>query len=546
MEPSPAQGWRMDPRAALPVAAIAFVIAATAAFLVSSRQPGTFEARATLSEDATLSRLGPDPEAARTTGQRLMVYARVAGSQPVLNVLSERFGISVLTLERMIDTDVSEDGDLLTITGRSRDAALVTAVVNAAAQEVIETAARDSGSGSTLGADVSDELAARLERLQRLEETVQSLSALQDPRPAQVRRLRRLSRLLESAPQSAALLVPLADGRSASPLSIVDPAITPTEPVEPRPAVDALLAGLLGALVVLPLVVVPHFLDRVVHDPADIREETGLPTLAVIPRVPGDWHRPRARLLATLLAPTSMAAEAYRTVRVGLDLSTSATYSRAVLVAAPRRTEARTTVAVNLAVALAQSGRRVVLVDADIDRPRAHAAFGIPNVRGLADALMNPDLEYDSALVPTVEPGLRVLTAGDPGTHRHTHVETAAMRRLVARLKGDFDVVVIHGPPLSDSGVPEILGPMADAVILALDAGRSHRDEVRDTTSSLVRAGARVLGVALLRTRPRWLPRLPLRSPRAGREARTWSVPPPASTTVVAQQPPQDPERASD
>jgi Mrp family chromosome partitioning ATPase/capsular polysaccharide biosynthesis protein len=520
------RGHRVDPRAALPIAVTAFIIAATAAYLVSSRQPGTFEARASLSEDATLSRLGPDPQAARTTQQRLTVYARVAESLPVLSAVSDRFDTPVTALERMIDAAVSEDGDLLTVKGRGRDPALTAAVVNAVAQGVADAAARDSGAGSAMGDEVSKELSARVQRQQRLEATVERLAALEDPRPYQQRRLRRLTRLLALTPASTALLVPLADARTASPLSVVDPAITPTEPVEPRPALDGLLAGLLGMLVVLPLVYVPHFLDGVVSDPGDVREETGLPTLAVIPRVPGDWHRPRAWRLATLLAPTSRTADAYRALRVGLDLSSPGTHGRTVLVAGPGRSDGKNAVAANLAIALAQTGRRIVLVDADIDRPRLHTFFGVPNRRGLADVLDSPALHFATALIPTAEPGLRLLPAGDARAHRYAHVENAAMRRFDARLKAEADIIVINGPPLRDSGVSEILGPMADVVVLALDAGRSRRDDVRNAVKALTRAGAHVLGVALLRLPPRWTAVVPMRTAgRITRRGRGTTVP---------------------
>ncbi len=317
------QSRSFDLRALAPLALAGFLIAATAAFIVSSSQPGIYEARASLSEATTERTVGPSAAEAADTARRLDFHARVAESRPILERAIERLelDLSPVALGRRLSAAVSSDGSTLEIAVEDRDASLATALANVIAEEVITASTADQTGSTSLAAAIDAELAARIDRLATLQRRVDRLSGLEDPNNRQRTRLERLSQSLQAAPGSYARLVPFSSESSVGGLAIVDPAVKPTTPVRPLPLLDAVLAGFVGILVVLPLLYVPNFLNGAVRTAHDVRDETGLPALAVVPRVRGDTLRPSRGRRAMLLAPDSSAADAYRRIVLGMRMS---------------------------------------------------------------------------------------------------------------------------------------------------------------------------------------------------------------------------------
>ena len=492
-----------DLRALAPVAVIAFVIAAIAAFLVSSSQPGVYEAQASVSEANTERALGLSAAEAADTVRRMELHARVAESTPILERAIERLELdmSPVALDRRVEASVSGDGSAVVISVEGRDATLAAALANVIAEEVVAVA--DSGEGSvSLAATIDAELETRIDRLGALQRRVEFLAGLDDPNSRQRARLRRLTRSLDAAPGRYARLVPFSSASTIGGLTIIDPATKPTAPVRPLPFLDGLLAGLVGIIVVLPLAYLPNFLRATISTADDVREESGIRNVAEVPRVPGDLRRPSLSRRSVVLAAGSTAAETYRRVALGLRMSSPAERP-VVLVAAPRRSDAKSATASNVALALAEAGRNVVLVDADLDQPRVHRMLGIDNGPGLAEWLAGEPGDHRSLLVASGQAGLQVLTAGDVRSHRGEHVGQAAMRQVLNELRASHDVV-IDSPPLRDSAAAQILGTSADHLLLALSAGRSRRTELSGAMEALHGSRIDVMGAVLVHLPSRW------------------------------------------
>jgi Mrp family chromosome partitioning ATPase/capsular polysaccharide biosynthesis protein len=488
------------------LAVLAFLIAGGAAFIVSSSREGIFEARAFLAEATTERLLGPGTDVTATTRQRLELYARSAESQAVLERSIDRLDLDMswVELASQLEASVSENATWIAVAVEDRDPALASALANVIAQEIIASSSTDAGNASALTVEIDAELQARLERIARLQARIDRLSNIDDPSGRQRRRLRSLVASLTATPRIYAQLLPYSSEGSAGALIVTEPAVTPTTPVEPVPMLDGILAGFVGVIMVLPLVAVPSFLRSAISTPDDVRDETQLATLAIVPRVPGDGRRPSLSRQAVLVAPGSSAADAYRRISLALELWSPALEQRMFLMASPRRTEAKSVAAANVALAIAQAGRQVILVDADLDHPSAHRMFGISNGPGLAESLAGDIDDPADVLVPTPLPALRILTAGDARSHLREHIGSTSMKRVLLRLRADHDIV-IDAPPLRDNAAGEILGPEADGVVLALELGRSRRTEARDVADALRRTGAQVVGAMLIQPRPRLL-----------------------------------------
>jgi len=202
--------------------------------------------------------------------------------------------------------------------------------------------------------------------------------------------------------------------------------------------------------------------------------------------------------LVTLTHPRSPAAEAYRTLRSNLSLSSSdhPLHTLAVTSAAPG--EDKSITLANLAVAMAQGGQRVILVDADLRHPSLHELFDAPNERGLVTLLDEQDALTSPPLVPVAEvEHLQLLPIGPPPLDPAAQLGSARMDKVIAALQKQADVVLFDAQPVLTATDATILGTKVDGVLLVVQAKHTSRDHVQQAKERLEKARVRVVGVAL-------------------------------------------------
>lgn len=277
--------------------------------------------------------------------------------------------------------------------------------------------------------------------------------------------------------------------------SVITPATVPTEPVSPTPVRSALLAALVGLVIgVGAAFAVDHF-DDSIGDAAELARVTDLPVLSTVPveRLPD--RRPIAWSNAG-----DPAVESYRGLRTNLQFIALDRTIRTIQVVSALPGEGKTTTASNLAVVLAQAGHWVLLVDADLRRPRLHEAFGLESSPGLTDVLLGASPE-DSCRDAGVDgaPTLRVCTAGTPPPNPSELLSARRTHEAFADLASRFDFVVIDSAPVLPVADSVALAASADAVLVVVQAGRTSRDDVVEAVARLGRVGARPVGVVLNR-----------------------------------------------
>lgn len=203
--------------------------------------------------------------------------------------------------------------------------------------------------------------------------------------------------------------------------------------------------------------------------------------------------------LVTLSAPASATAEAYRTLRTNLHFASLERPLKTIVVASPDIAEAGSLALANLAVTVAQSGKQVVAVDADLRQPRLHTYFNMPNGPGFAEMLSNAVAQ--PAPQPTSIPNLRVLTSGTPPAIPSDVISSARMGSLIESLAGMADMVLFNTSPVAMSSDAAILASQVDGVLLVISAGRTHREYAQQSKDVLARAKANLLGAVMLNTR---------------------------------------------
>lgn len=295
---------------------------------------------------------------------------------------------------------------------------------------------------------------------------------------------------------------------------IIQPAPLPGRPSSP----NHIRNGILGFLVSLPLAVGLTLLRDSLSDTIKGKEEaehlTGAPTLAMVPHDSG-WRRPSKPRLVSREEPSSVVAEAYRSLRVNLEFSNNGDRPRYVLVTSPGRAEGKTATAANLAVGFAQAGRRTVLVSADMRRPRLHDFFRTERTPGLSDVLrgrtqtddwvrgVDPNLVFVPSGSQDGNPDVRLGRREIETLFGHLFPEAATIQprpnRRGAVVDGaTSDIVLFDSPALLRASEVSSLAPQVDGVVLVLHVGATRRTAASRAAEQVRRVGGRVLGVVLI------------------------------------------------
>ncbi len=292
-----------------------------------------------------------------------------------------------------------------------------------------------------------------------------------------------------------ASLVAIQNSSSNLFVSILAPAQPPKSPTSPNIPQNVLLAAIAGAVLAIAVVLLIEYLDDTIKDADDVQRVAGLSTLGVIMRIasvrkPGDH-------LVTLKHPRSPISEAYRVLRTNLRFTDLENPSGALLVTSPSPGEGKTTTANNLAITMAQGGRRVILIDCDMRRPTIHAVFGLTNHEGLSTLFLSDAPAPQAVMQSTRMENLKVITSGPIPPNPAEMLDSNRMKTILNDLRSQADLLILDSPPVLAVADASILGARCSGVILVIDAGRTRSDMCRRSLETLYKTGAKVLGVVL-------------------------------------------------
>jgi non-specific protein-tyrosine kinase len=202
--------------------------------------------------------------------------------------------------------------------------------------------------------------------------------------------------------------------------------------------------------------------------------------------------------IVTLSDPTSPAAEAYRTLRINLEFASVDEPLRTMLVTSSSPSEGKSTALANLAVAMSDGDRAVILVDADLRRPVQHELFGLSNEQGLSDMFRSESAFNDPPIQSVPNSTLRVLTSGPLPPIPSQLLAARKMDEVIAGLAEKADIVLFDAPPVVAVTDASLLASKVDGVLLVARAGNTRRDHVRSAKDRLDKVNARLMGAVLL------------------------------------------------
>jgi len=279
--------------------------------------------------------------------------------------------------------------------------------------------------------------------------------------------------------------------RSANVL-IVENAEKPSSPVSPKTARNLFLGIILGLLGGIGMVFFAEYLDQTIKSPEDAEAKLGVSVLGMIPLLKTPEH-PIEQIVQK--EPISAFTENYKAIRTALLLSAADHPPQKLLVTSAQPEEGKTVTAVNLATAIAQSDYSVLLVDADLRKPRLYKALGLPNSKGLSTYLAGAS---DMNIIQAGPlPNLSVITSGPIPPNPSELLSSNRLNEMLSALSEKYDIIIFDAPPLLSVADGLILSKLLDGTLVIARAGKTSYDDVRKSLKSLSDLNARVLGVVI-------------------------------------------------
>ena len=315
----------------------------------------------------------------------------------------------------------------------------------------------------------------------------------------------------------------VASALHASNVRVVDPAVVSATPVFPNFKLNGALGFLSGALFSVSLVILRDRADRTLQQPGDIKLWTDTAELGTIPNAasmlnvktkyvesPGQPEDRRLSLAArgqtqrveliTSQQTSSIVSEAFRSALTSiLFVGENGSRPRTLVFTSAHPSDGKTTTVSNLAIAIAEIRRKVLVIDADLRRPRMHDIFNLENDRGLVNILRDKPSEENalSFIQQTAIDGLHVMTGGE-ATHAAAHLlYSPNFAAFLAKCKNEYDMILIDTPPMLQMTDARVVGRLADAVVLVARAGKTTRDAMLAAKQRFAEDHIRVLGSIL-------------------------------------------------
>jgi tyrosine-protein kinase Etk/Wzc len=322
------------------------------------------------------------------------------------------------------------------------------------------------------------------------------------------------------------------EAEKAQDVTVIEPASIPDSPIKPNLHLNLIVAVFGGLLIGLILAFVTESLDITIGRIEEIEESLKVQVLGIIPSTslgknkgifkswfkrknsPSEKEKIHERLVV-LFSPMSVAAEAYRTLRTHLDLSglrKSGNHNSFVITSSGPE-EGKTQTLCNLAIAIAQGGKKVLIVDSDFRKPIVHKLFGLKRSPGLSDVLIGSiswknvlntstemllgGLEYDKVASSHGIENLHIMTCGERVYNPSEILSFPRMREFIQEVKQEYDMVIFDSPPTLPVTDSSILGSLVDGVLLVYQAGRTSRHALLRAKIQLENANAKILGIVI-------------------------------------------------
>ncbi len=515
---------------------IGTLLAGSVSYYFSSRQPKIYAARATLEVGSATQVSRVDERTLGLTRTLVRVYSEHVRRRSVTQAVVEKLGLQMSPdeLANRIQTNVIESASLLEIFVFDTSPQWAAVLANAVAEELIRQS--PGASSGTLAQErqfimeqmsgVKAKIAEAEAQAQELRDSVLEMTSAVEIADANAR-IQELEQVQRDYQATYTQFVELLNNQSVNTLTLIDPAVEWYHPVSPNVKKDTIIAAMAGLMLAAIAVVILEFLDDTLRiTGGDVELIEGVPVLGALARVPGNQdpviirHKPR-----------SPEAEAVRQMRTKVSMASPHGKFHSLSITSPQAQDGKTVAVANLGVAMAVSGMRVVVIDADMRSPTLHESFDQPNVFGLAELISLVADQWNGrptgapqerhgmadqgerhadqgeceellsqALRDTDVANLALITAGRPPLDPSVLLTSPRMPEVMSLLQKQFDCILIDSPPVPVAPDATIVASLVEGTLLVVCPGRTSRSATRRSRDQLrKRRDSTLLGIILNR-----------------------------------------------
>lgn len=474
--------------------ALASILAGAAAYMVSLRLTPIYESSTILMINDAPSTQTTDYNSLMTNQLLAQTYAQLITTRPVMEKVVERLGLKVSPdyLAGMVTATPVRDTQLMVVKVDSIDPNFSAIVANAVAIVFSEQVqdhqrSRFSASEENLKKQMAD-----------AENQVNQIRSALENAPDASEKDRLETRLNQYEQIYASLVVSfeqvrLTEAQTSPSVVQMERAEANPVPVKPKKMQNTLLAAVVGVMLAVGGVFAFDALDDTIRTPEEISRKFQLPVMGTI----SHFDEPEDGRLITLAAPRSPVTEAFRGIRTNIQYASVDAPLRTLVVTSPTPADGKTTVVTNLAYVMAQGGRSVTVLDADLHRPRVHAIFNVEPQPGLSSLFLRPDTYLNGTYQSTLLESLHVVTAGKTPPNPSELLGSNKMREILNQVLSKSDFVLIDTPPVLSLTDALVLAPVVDGVMLVIKPGVTKETQFKQALEQLRYVGAHVIGVVI-------------------------------------------------
>jgi capsular exopolysaccharide synthesis family protein len=443
------------------------------------------------------------------TERLIETYVQLLKSRPFLGEAIKQLNLQVRT-EALADTirvDSLTGTELIKISVESISPLQAAAIANTLATLLVEQGEKMYyGQGKGAREIIQEQLTASEDQLRQDRALLASLSA-STPSPNQTGEASRqdLTAKITSEEQTYAMLLNeydkarIDEAMRANSVGIVEPAIEPEAPSKPNLKLNIALGAMVGLMSGIGLAFLFENLSPLIRSRNDLEKTAGVPVLGRIPEFEiraGDREKPI--LLNDGNAP-SPAAEAFRVLSASTSVLVSKAHLKTILFSSAGPGAGKSTILANLAIAMAEAGRQVIVVDGDLRHPVLHRIFDVAAEPGLSDLLLDPS-RLDSVIQPTRTKRIRAIAAGS-AQNGPALLYAPVISKIMRQLAKDADIVLWDSPPVLAAADAALLAPMADGVVLVVDRSQTQQQAVQAACQELEDVKSKLIGIIVNRVK---------------------------------------------
>jgi succinoglycan biosynthesis transport protein ExoP len=474
---------------------LAALVAMISSFIVVWRQPPIYQASATLVIGRAVYEPNPSANDLYLGQQLASFYADIGNRDVVRSATRKALGLNFLppyNVHPVPNTQMLE----IVVTDSIPKRAM--AVANEIANQLIKQSPTNQGSTQQSHQDFINQ------QLNQLEEGIKETNSEIAKNQAELANLNSARQISDLQQQISALNSKLSNLQSnyatllnnsqqgaQNSLTLIESASLPQAPIGPNKMMVILLSAAIAVAVAAGAAYLLEFLDNTVQSPEEIARISGSQIIGFLTDIDSNDFKG----IYVAKNPRSALAEAYRSLRTNLDFLGINKPLKSILMTSSGIGEGKTTVSANLATILAQGGKKVAIIDADMRRPRLHKLFDFENTRGLSDIFLGR-ADIQDAITICGDEKIMVIPAGNTPPNPTDLISSGRMDTILEILKESVDIVIIDGPPFLVADAA-LLASKVDGVLLIVRYGHSLKSAVREVIDQLNFLESRVLGVVI-------------------------------------------------